>query len=354
MSVLKTKKINIKDAKPKMVLAKDVVNSSGVIILSKDTTLNELNYDKLKFSGIKFITIFEKDDFEEVKDLNIENKEEFVKFKKKYNQNLKKVENQFIAIGKGVGVEVDSLYSIVIDMLEKVNVRGDILTYLANLKQQDVHTYGHCLNVGILCNLFGMWLGYEDIDLKNLTIAGILHDVGKTQVDEELIKKPEKLTDKEYSHIKEHAYLGYKLIENLDIPDEIKSGVLMHHEKIDGSGYPLGLKDDKITTTAKIVAICDIYEAMTADRVYRPKVCPFEVIKNFEQNCYDVLDTRLLLAFLQNIVYTYIGSDVMLSDSRVAKVVFINQANLSKPIVKIDDTFIDLSIEKDMYIKHII
>ncbi len=354
MANLKTKRISIKDARSNMILAKDVVNSSGLIILAKDTVLNDLNQDKLKFNNIKFITIFEKEDENFIENEYIENQEEFKNFKKNYKQNLEKLEDQFIAIGKGVGIEVNNLYGMVIDMVDNVKYKKDVLSYLGNLKKQDLHTYSHCLNVGIICNLFGLWLGYEGEDLKNLTVAGILHDVGKTQVDENLIKKPEKLTDSEYNHIKKHAYLGYKLVEDLDIPDEIKSGILMHHEKIDGSGYPLGLRDDKITTTAKIVAICDIYEAMTADRVYRPRVCPFEVIKNFEQNSYDILDTQLLLAFLQNIVYTYIGSDVMLSDNRRAKVVFINQANLSKPIVKIDDLFIDLSNEKDLYIKHIL
>lgn len=365
MSNLKTKKVNINNIKPNMILAKDVISSCGAVILAKNTMLSDINYNKLKELGIKNITIFEKD-----KDINnsfdedallknkqcktIEDRKEFKEFKKVYEQKIEKLENQFVAIGKGVGVEIDSLYSMVIDIIDSVNCKNDVFAYLANLKNQDIHTYAHCLNVSLICNLFGLWLGYEGEDLKNLTVAGILHDVGKTQIDESIIKKPEKLTDTEYDHIKKHAYLGYNLVKDLNIPEEIKLGILMHHEKIDGSGYPLGLTDDRISRTAKIVAICDIYEAMTADRVYRPKICPFEVIRNFEQNSYDLLDTQLLLAFLQNIVYTYVGSQVILSDNREAEVVFINQAHLSKPIVKVDKTFIDLSQEKDLYIKHIL
>ncbi len=365
MQSLKTRKLNVKDAKPNMILAKDVVSTNGVIILAKNTMLSDTNYTKLEDSGIKFITVFDKEDLNNdsfSKTVLLENKgyeriedrKEFQEFKNKYEQKIEKLENQFIAIGKGVGVEINNLYDMVIDIIDNVNCKTDVFSYLGHLKIQDVHTYTHCLNVGLICNLFGLWLGYEGEDLKNLTVAGILHDVGKTQIDESIIKKPEKLTDSEYDHIKKHAFLGYNLVKELDIPEEIKLGVLMHHEKIDGSGYPLGLKDDRIATTAKIVAICDIYEAMTADRVYRPKICPFEVIRNFEQNSYDLLDTQLLLAFLQNIVYTYVGNHAMLSDNREAEIIFINQANLSKPIVKVNDSFIDLSQEKELYIKHIL
>lgn len=363
MANLKTKKINIKDAKPNMILAEDVVTKTGITVLPKNTMLSASNYKKLETSGTKTIIIFEKEEennfkeevlHENEKHLDIQERKEFKEFKKGYEQKIEKVENQFIAIGEGVGVEIDNLYGMVIDIMDKVNCKNDVFEYLTHLKTQDIHTYAHCLNVALICNLFGMWLGYEGEDLKNLTVAGMLHDVGKTKVDEKIIKKPAKLTDEEYACIKKHTSLGYDLVKKLDIPEEIKMGVLMHHEKIDGTGYPLGLKEDKIATTAKIVAICDIYEAMTADRVYRGRVCPFEVIKKFEQNSFDALDTQLLLAFLQNMVYTYVGSKVILSNGQKAEVVFINQANLSKPIVKVGDDFIDLSQRKDLIIESII
>ena len=364
MTNLKTLKIDIKDVKPNMILAKDVVLDNGAIILAKNTMLSDINYEKLKNMGIKSVTIFKKSDIEDFFDENIllenleyekiEDRREFKTFKSIYDEKVVRLENQFIAIGKGLGVEIDAFYNMVLDIVDSVNCKNDIFSYIAHLKTHDLHTYAHCLNVGLICNLFGLWLGYEGDELKNLTVAGILHDVGKTQIDESVINKPGKLTELEYDYIKKHASIGYELIKDLKIPEEIKLGVLMHHEKIDGSGYPLGLTEDRIARTAKIVAICDIYEAMTADRVYRNKICPFEVIRNFEQNSYDLLDTQLLLAFLQNIVYTYVGSYAILSDNRKAEVVFINQFYLSKPIVKVNEEFIDLSQEQNLYIKHIL
>lgn len=364
-SSLETKKVHIKDAKPNMILAKDAITDEGIVVIAKNTMLSDVNYKKLKNKGINYITIFsrstiDENEFnEEIQEDNnsyvrIEDRKEFKLFEKVYIDKIEKLENQFIAIGKGVGVEIENLYSIVIDTLNVVNCKSDIFFYLNHLKNQHIHTYAHCLNVGIICNLFGLWLGFDGEKLKNITVAGVLHDIGKTKIETELIQKPGKLTKEEFENVKKHVYLGYKLIENLDLPNEIKEGVLMHHEKIDGSGYPLGLKDEKIALTGKIIAICDIYEAMTSDRVYRPRVCPFNVIKNFEQNSYDILDTTLLLAFLQNIAYTYVGSRVILSTDEEAEVVFINQAHLSKPIVRTDTGFIDLSKEKDIDIKCIL
>ena len=129
----------------------------------------------------------------------------------------------------------------------------------------------------------------------------------------------------------------------------------MHHEKIDGKGYPYGLLDLQIEPFAKIISICDIYDAMTSNRVYRGKHCPFEVIKTFETNSFGQLDTSYLLIFLKNIAYMYLGVKVLLSTKEEAEVVFINNNNLSRPIVRTaSNEILDLSYKKDIYIHSLI
>jgi HD-GYP domain-containing protein (c-di-GMP phosphodiesterase class II) len=125
---------------------------------------------------------------------------------------------------------------------------------------------------------------------------------------------------------------------------------LEHHEKINGHGYPSGIKGGKINHFARIVAIADIYDAMTSDRSYRDKICPFDVLKTFEHECYGELDTKYLLLFLQNIAYTYVGTWVELSNKQKAEVVFINTNHLATPIVRVDNTFYDLTLRKDLSI----
>ena len=129
----------------------------------------------------------------------------------------------------------------------------------------------------------------------------------------------------------------------------------MHHEKCDGKGYPLGYTSDKIDKFAKIVAIADVYDAMTAARVYRGPLCPFKVIEIFEQEGFQKYDTKYILTFLENVVSTYLSHRVRLSDGREGTIFFINKQKLSRPIIKCDEVVINLLNEPaDVYIEAII
>jgi len=146
------------------------------------------------------------------------------------------------------------------------------------IRKYDDATFIHSLNVAILCNMFGHWINMPQDDLDVLTLAGLLHDVGKMKIPEEIIKKPGILTEEEYTEIKNHPRRGYNLLKPMKLDERIKKVALMHHERCDGSGYPDGLWGDQIDEFAKIVAIADVYDALTSARVYRGALCPFEVI----------------------------------------------------------------------------
>ena len=124
----------------------------------------------------------------------------------------------------------------------------------------------------------------------------------------------------------------------------------MHHERCDNSGYPVGLAADQIITFAKIIAIADVYDAMTARRSYRKEICSFDVISEFENSGYQKYDTTFLLPFLTSIAQSHINHQVRLSNSLIGTIVMINKHKLSKPVVNIDGTFIDLAKEKDLTI----
>jgi HD-GYP domain-containing protein (c-di-GMP phosphodiesterase class II) len=125
----------------------------------------------------------------------------------------------------------------------------------------------------------------------------------------------------------------------------------MHHERCDGSGYPLGLGEDRINKYAKIVAIADVYDAMTAARIYRGPLCPFKVISIFETEGLQKYDGKYILTFLEHIATTYMNNRVRLSNGKEGEVVFMNRNSLSKPMIKCGKTFIDLSKEPDIYIE---
>ena len=128
----------------------------------------------------------------------------------------------------------------------------------------------------------------------------------------------------------------------------------MHHEKCDGSGYPLGINGGKIDPFAKIVGIADVYEAMTAARVYRGPLCPFQVIDIFEREGLPIYEAAYILKFLENVVMTYMNHRVRLSDGTKGDIVFINHARLSRPMIKSGSNFIDLTKTPNIYIEQII
>jgi HD-GYP domain-containing protein (c-di-GMP phosphodiesterase class II) len=145
--------------------------------------------------------------------------------------------------------------------------------------------------------------------------------------------------------MKKHVDIGYDILKNKQIDNRIREAALFHHEKCDGSGYPIGLSGDKIPTFAKILAVADIYDALTADRIYRKAVCPFTAIRMLEEDSFTKLDPKYTLPFLRNVVSSYIHNNVKLDNGEIGEVVMINDRNLSRPIVKINNRFIDLSTE---------
>ena len=206
----------------------------------------------------------------------------------------------------------------------------------------------------MLCNIIGHWLHLTPKQIEEITLAGLLHDIGKLRIDKAILKKPSKLSDREFNEIKLHPVYGYDLIKHMNISENIKLGVLLHHEKMDGSGYPYGYKETNINDFAKIISIADIYDAMTSDRSYHKKYSPFTVISTFEHDSYGILDTKFLFVFLQNIAHNYLGTKIKLSNGQIGKVVFIHDNSPSRPIVQIGNTMLDLLLEPSIDIEEIL
>lgn len=362
-----SKKINVSEVRPNCILARDVVTKTGVVILAKNTMINNVNFTKIEQNDVNYVYVWEDsiDDtlpsFNQKKVHTIEeqtksvvDKPEFKEFNKEYESKLSVTKEILESVGNNKTIDKRKLFSVTKDILEKVNCKSDIFTYLGYLKDVSDYTYSHSLNVSLLCNMFSRWLNFSEEETEDLTVAGFLHDIGKLRIDRNILNKKGKLTDEEFEEIKKHPRLGYEIIKDLNISEEIKESVLMHHEKINGTGYPSGLKGDQIGKYAKIVSICDIYDAMTSKRVYRDRLCPFYVIRNFERQNFSILDTQYLLVFLQNIAYTYVGSWAKLTDGSIAEIVFINQSQMSRPIVKKGEEFIDLSKNLNLDIENLV
>ena len=185
--------------------------------------------------------------------------------------------------------------------------------------------------------------------------AGLLHDIGKLKIPTELLNKPGKYTDEEFAQVRLHTQYGYELLKPLPLDAHIKLAALSHHERCDGTGYPNGLTTNDIDPYARVVAIADVYDAMTTARSYRAPLCAFQVIANFERDGLQKYDTKCVLAFLNRIAGTYQNHRILLSDGRSANIVMLNDKQLSRPIVQLDDgSCIDLSTAGDLHIQAVL
>lgn len=356
------RRVNTADLIPGMVTAEDVLSYNNQLILPKGLILNDATITKLAFYSILQVRV--EDATEDVIDSidtepsyteKIRKSPEFIKFKKEFESDVDSFKNVINdVVDKGTPLDIDKLMNHTLNILDPAWTTPNIFDMLHCMREYDDATYIHCMNVALICNVFARWLRLSEEEIRNATISGLLHDIGKTKIPDNIIKKPGKLTDEEYNTIKRHPQEGYMMLKSSSLPDGIRNAVLMHHERCDGTGYPLGLTGDKIGAYAKIVSIADVYDAMTSARVYRGPLCPFKAISLFESEGLQRYDPKYILVFLENVVNTYLLNKVRLNNGLVGKIVFINKEHLSSPTIQTDHGFLDLSIHPELNIEDII
>ena len=286
----------------------------------------------------------------------IKNTPEFLDFQVSYSKNialLTKVLDQIIA--GDYSFSFDELLNEAGHLYHgKTNL--EILDLLHTIRAVDDSVYAHSLNVALVSRTIGRWLRLSKEDLNVLTLAGLLHDIGKLSIPEEVLNKQGKLTDEEFDMIRQHPLTGNRMLKNIPgIDRRILAATLQHHERSDGSGYPRHLQQDEIDDFAAIVAIADVYDAMTAARTYRAPLCAFQVIESFERDGFQKYNPKFILQFLDHIASAYQNGRVVLSDGRSCRVIYINHRTLSKPMIQFDDgSVIDLSLQKDLHITSVL
>ena len=361
------KRMQVFRVMPGTKLLEDVYYNNELII-SKDTILNENMILHLKRYGIYQVMVEVEDDNDEEDFREAENNDiysqrayelkkskEFQKFEKTFAENIAHVEKIFLgAVSNEEEIRPDILLEQVDELLSNGRNGLHIIEMMNCVKQYDDITFAHCLNVGMLSNVIGKWLGKSTEELQILTLAGILHDIGKLMIPAEIIDKKGKLTEEEYTLVKTHPKHGYNILKNQNLDERVKNAALMHHERMDGSGYPMRLNKNSIENFAKIVSIADVYDAMTATRSYRKGMCPFKAISIMEEDGFQKYDAEYLLTFLQNTAEAYINMPVRMSDDTKGKIIKINPCWVSKPLVLTEKGFVDLSENRELTIQEII
>lgn len=361
-----------------MVTAAPVKSRHGQLIVDEGVTLTDQLIARISFYGIDCIRI-DGDPVEDESDSGqtpepaipkgnvqeptysqrIKASPEFQSFQLDYSRCTGQLKSCFEKLLAGNGsIDKGALFQTVVPLLSKTHNSIEMFDMLHNMRTVEDSVYAHSLNVALISGMFGKWLKLPQEDYDALLLAALLHDIGKTKIPPEILDKPGKYTDEEFALVKKHPLFGYNILNA--VPDElletrVKNAALMHHERWDGTGYPRNLQGNAIDDFAHIIAIADVYDAMTAARSYRAPLCPFQVIAAFEKDGLQKYHPKYILTFLEHIARTYQRNRVLLSDGRGANVVMLNQQTLSRPIVQVDDgSCIDLSRTPDLSIQSLL
>jgi HD-GYP domain-containing protein (c-di-GMP phosphodiesterase class II) len=354
--------VPIELAKEGHYLAKTLFDDDGRVLLREGVILNDRFITRIRDMGIYSIYINDEYSAAEIEDvIKPELRQKSVRIIKetfssleKYNlytvnnpsknknDNIKEREKYFHTIG-----------SIAQDIIDDLIAQKNIMINLVDIKSQDNYTYQHCVNVAVLSLVLGIQMQLDRFQLNNLCIGALMHDVGKVFIDDNILKKNGKLTSEEFEAVKMHTSKGYDYLKGiLDISPVSRIIALQHHERLDGSGYPEGKKGPEINKLARIVAIADVYDALTSDRPHRRAMSPNEAVEYILGSGQTLFDYEMVKAFSEAIVPYPEGTLVKLNTNDIAVVEQFSPHFPLRPIVKIVKSNHEQFIGKKINLMH--
>ena len=313
--------------KPGMILEKDIMDR-GKLLLAKGTVIKPSYITQLISRGVAKVTVLaEKTLNEEILSNPVE---------KFYARSYQAVGNIIDNLKQNLPITIPQIFPVVEKILETVFANQDSMLLLTGFKEGYDYHYAHSLDVCIYSIIAAKAMDLNYATIVDLGMGALLHDVGKTKTPESILFKQGRLTAAEYEEVKKHSKYGYDIVVKIPgIKPNITQIVLQHHERCDGSGYPRGLKDGEIYRLAKIVAIADIYDALTSDRVYCKKVLPHEAAEFLLYASSTLIDPEIARVFMKHIAIYPPGCQVRLNTNEIAIVLDSNLNMPLRPLLKI-------------------
>jgi HD-GYP domain-containing protein (c-di-GMP phosphodiesterase class II) len=348
------------------ILTKDVFGKTAYPIIPKNTTLSTLHLDILNAFQIEEVDVSKvKADGTTFKPLHIIEEEKTREEKNHilpdidqlYTKAVKGYQNEYIKWQSGATVDITKIRSLIVPLLEVIldhSVQFQVL--LSKSKMQD-YLYHHAVSVGLISGLIAHKLYGDRGKTIQVALAGTLADCGMAKIDPQILLKETTLTHREFDEIKTHPVYSYKMIQYSPLlKNETKLAVLQHHERINGSGYPLGEKNEKIHQFSKIVAVADVYHALTSDRLFRKRVSPFKAIEIMLDDSFGQFDIFIIQTLIKLLHNFSTGTRIQLSNGQQGTVIFKKPQAPTRPIVKISssDEIIDLEKTREIHIEQIL
>ncbi|WP_051198130.1 HD-GYP domain-containing protein [Butyrivibrio sp. MB2005] len=337
---------HIEDLPDNCILESDLLTEQNVLLLPRMTVVTpELKKSVSNYRGFISISVTTVDE-EEISDSDVEADESIL-----FDEEFKRYAvESIINIYKNINEPdeiVDTVENLSSDLCSLVNSSVNLGVNLAKLKISDEYTYKHSVDVGTISAVIAANMDYDSDFVHGVSIAGILHDLGKEKIPSGILNKTSRLSAQEFNIMKMHPVYSYQIMrEAKEIPEEIRQGMLNHHENKDGTGYPRKLVDKDIGDMAKIITIADVFDALVTERSYKRAMTPREAIEiMFTMS--SKFDLNIFKAFLDIINVYPNGSEILLSNSEHAIVIKQNRSYPLRPIIKIleTDEVVDLATD---------
>ena len=356
---------------PGTIVSEDIFVNTKIPIIRKDVMITAEHIRVLHEFGVKEVKVASKEkavhkktidpiksaEIPEEVQLEKENIFEQENIIEQYNEAVLSFKKEYIGWQAGIRPDIPKLRAFIIPLLEVFGNKSKMLTSLTDYSNPEDYQYHHSIAVGLLASSISKEMGFPVGQTLQIGLAGVLADCGMSKIDPLIMKKAGFLTKSEFSEVKKHTIYSYQMLQDTPfLRQEMKIAIFQHHERIDGSGYPRENKFEEISTASQIIAVADVFHAMTSERIFCEKKSLFEVIELIMVDEFGKFDINVVHALQKLVGNLSIGTNVQLTNGRKGEVIFVHRDTKLRPMVKMneDDSILNLATSRHLAIDRIL
>jgi HD-GYP domain-containing protein (c-di-GMP phosphodiesterase class II) len=362
-------KIKTREAEEGCILDQDINGMTSMPIIPKNTVIQDIHIKVLHSFHIEEVSVkrTKADGSPFMPKITMETEEEKIEqptreqsneeFLKLYLEKVQEFKLEFQNWQSGMSVSISNIRNIILPLLALVEDHPQNIIQLNQYSSKANYIYHHPLAVGLISGVIAKKLGFDKGKKIQVTLAGLLADCGMAKIPVSILTKQSALTEAEFKEIKMHPVYSYKMVKDISLlKPETKLAIFQHHERLDDSGYPTGEKKERIHQFSQIIAVADVFHAMTSERIYRGRQLPFQVLEQIKEDHFGKYDIQVVQALMDITADLSIGTVIQLSNGDVGEVMFTTRENLTRPLIQIRETgaILDLTKRRDLFIEVVI
>lgn len=337
MTGLNAVEVTLEECAEGDITAAGVLDGAGNQIVAAQTVVNPYILERMRGGGVRSLLVYDPPVRQRGRNYTVR------RLLGNYRESVILAKDMIHKLASGRKFDytyVADISDIIYSHVEESNV----LQCIQDIRSNDTYTYSHMVNTAFYSMLIAKWLGLGEREIKKALQSGFLHDIGKSRIPGAILNKRGPLTDSEFHVIQKHPVYGYFILQDSRYLEfDIKRAVLLHHERVNRSGYPFNIANDGIGLFARIVSVADVYDAITTDRVYKNRQSPFSAFRMFLGEGHDQFDRLICQAFVSKMTANFIGSEVSLSNGQQGTIVYISPADLLSAVVQVGSSYYNVT-----------